>query len=1175
VLASGTATLQAFQEKHTENRASPDPEHLTIFQWDQGHAKPGHDWSVEHDVLAGLSHCDGIILRGFSPRGLESLFRLRALQLAKDGACLEAPSVVFIETPDGGGACPPSLYHRVLSSWPFRSVIFVADGEAGAALASAGLPVLTAAQAAAASPDQLLRHPQALVSQAAEGQAISVQIQPLWGQCGSSTAFANQIECLNERGAFTIRIFLDHDRRWGETLQQEFTRLIPENTLDSAPCGNALAAPTERVDGKPANDYEIFRQSVGLRTRAVIHDEVLGRLAARADTAIVNHATSVGFAIRACPNAKLILDTHDYLTRAALERARSIQNTAAFPDHATLRRHAELESQLWQAADVCTAVSLSEDRKISRYAAHSLIVFPQPYVKPWSDPGDQAEWDVLIVADQHLLNVHSVSWFLQDVVEPNAALHGLRIGIVGQVRRFLEADWKARLPNVKWMGFVEDLDRTRNLSRITVCPDRAGTGISVKTLSTLAAGQATVATTVALRGMPPQVLQLMPARDSAEDMAADILALLSDGTRLKARAQLSGQVYDVLKTSGSYAAAIALANSRGKSVVEARHNLMQVFGSPPAKSSVMPDLEVETVSLSFQTGGGAEPFLLEGWHDGEDGGRWMDGRRASIRLPASWFRTAVMAEISFRTSKHDVAVTIECNGRVISPPDLSTERQSVRLLITPAMIDEADDSITLTFNADSVYYPNEHGESADRRILGAGIRMVSLWRQPDLFENGSAVLNLSANGNARAFLGDGWHPGDGEGRWMAGRKAWLSMPASWFGTAVMAEISFRTGKHDVAVTIECNGCVISPPDLSTERQSVRLLITPAMIDEVDKSITLTFNADSVYYPNEHGESADRRILGAGIRMVSLWRQPDLFENGSAVLNLSANGNALAFLGDGWHPGDGEGRWMDGRKAWLSMPASWFAVPATIEIALLQTEPDIGFSVLHHGKVLSRPGSSTRKSIVRVTVDESMRDGDNDVITLDFVTDASFCPHDIDGGPDHRSLGASIRSVTVLAQQAEYRGEKLELQFGRSGEDRAYLDDGWYYAEPWGRWTEGEQALLRLPASWFDRTTRIEIGSMETNLVTGMTVLCGSRAVKPSGSPWRKGVFSFLVDPSMTADAGDTLFVTLIPGHPSSPKDRGDPSDDRILGLPISHITLSRPPYARLMETLKNLGRPPG
>jgi hypothetical protein len=749
--------LQGTQHSSSHAPFFPGSESSRKYVYPCEKAELWHDWSVDRNILSELRSCNAVVLRDFSLPELDSLFRLRALQLLASQPCLDIPSIVFISKLESDSIVP-GLRRRMVASWPFRSALFVADGATATALRNENLPVIASADAARMTLAELSGHPDALMCRATADQSIGLHIQPLWGRCGSSTAFANEIDCLLDRNLFAIRIFIDPDRRFGGTTRRALARMLPQNLLDSGPCLESVACwqpdsvwglvarrqtsllhlqrrrvsqffPRIHAAKRAANDYEEFYETVRKRTQATLRDDVVIALASRAEVAIVNHAFNLGFAARVAPSAKLILDTHDYLTRGAVERARTAKNSKAFPDCATLRRHLALEHHLWQAADVCTAVSPSEAACIERHAAHSLLVLPEPYVKPWRDPGSAAQWDFLIVADNHFFNIDSVAWFLERVVLPNAQLRALRIAVVGKVCASLERDWSPRLSNVNWLGFVRDLDQTRNQSRLAVCPDRAGTGISVKALSAIAAGQPIVASSVALRGLPSAVTDLIPFSDTGEGMASDILDLLNHPGRLALRQKSIVHAYGVLKNNGSYAAAIGLAGARPEKVTRARRGLLAEFGGSTAVqassepgSSVAPALE----SIELHSSGNAAPFLGPGWHEPESWGRFMDGNFALLCLPVVWSARRATIEIQFLDIKPSTGVRIGCRGRTLSPPGFSTSDRSMRFKLDGSMVNDAGDHVTLDFQADSTFCPHDHDGSSDERVLGAGVKSVKV-----------------------------------------------------------------------------------------------------------------------------------------------------------------------------------------------------------------------------------------------------------------------------------------------------------------------------------------------------------------------------------------------------------------------------------------------------------------
>jgi len=731
--------------------------------WPSPKAILWHNWDFDESTLESLRKCAGVVLKGFSLAGLDSLFRLRALQLLRGEPCLDIPSIAIISQSDIGDIPAPGLRRRVSASWPFRSLLCIADGAAGDWLKAEGFPVIGIAEAEKSTLEDLLQHAAAVASRAGADQEIGVQIQPMWTRCGSSTAFANEIDCLLDRNLFTIRIYIDHERWFGETTLRYVNRVLPQNLLDVGPCLESIAcAPPWRdgiADGKTGrrpkkipkwpkaslaalfswlgqarlvrNEYAVFAETIKKRTFCRIQDDHVATLVARASTVIVNHAINVGFAARVCPRARVVLDTHDYFTRGALERVRSGGDRKAFPDWGRLRRHAELESRLWKVADVCTTVSASEAIRIRRHAARCLLVLPNPYVKPWREPGESADWDVLVVADNHFFNAEAVAWFLNEVVVSDSTLSSSRIAIVGKVRESLEARWARRVPNVKWLGFVRDLDGLRLKSKITVCPDQAGTGISVKFLTAMAAGQPVVATSAAMRGLPQSVIHSMPVFDSGQAMAEDIRLLLSDPAKRVVRREQVVHAYAALQRSASFEAALACAEERHDSTEAARRWLANEIGLGAGTQRKVADrtpwfLSPKSLHIELGDGGNAAQYLSTGWHQPEQWGRFMDGRCASLCLPAALFGNRTMIEVNFLDTERSTNVAISCQGKPLSPAGLSTRDRSVRFSIDRAPTDFPDGLLTIDLEAESTFCQRDHDGGPDERVLGAGVMSVKI-----------------------------------------------------------------------------------------------------------------------------------------------------------------------------------------------------------------------------------------------------------------------------------------------------------------------------------------------------------------------------------------------------------------------------------------------------------------
>src|ERR1019366_7232111 len=121
----------------------------------------GYDWESDRELLSQLAETSGVIFEGFSLADVDSVFRLRALQLAGGETSLDIAAVIFISEGPVGQPIPPGLRQRILYSWPFCSVLFVADGDTAAALTEEGLPVISLAEAQGRGMRGLLTHSEA------------------------------------------------------------------------------------------------------------------------------------------------------------------------------------------------------------------------------------------------------------------------------------------------------------------------------------------------------------------------------------------------------------------------------------------------------------------------------------------------------------------------------------------------------------------------------------------------------------------------------------------------------------------------------------------------------------------------------------------------------------------------------------------------------------------------------------------------------------------------------------------------------------------------------------------------------------------------------------------------------------------------------------------------------
>ena len=708
------------------------------------------DWDLmdEHAAKELLDLADRaaiVVLLGFSTPGLDKIFQLRAHQIVECRAVAGARSIAVLS--EGEYAlCIPSLACRIGTAWPFHELVLMAEDPTVAAAAGqcleSTIPVYSEkALRSAISGDADFK----LVSTATSRQQVAVQIQPLWGRCGSTTAFENEIEDLVNAGYFVLRVFLEQHARRGWTLYFRMPGIVAENSVHAAAHLNSLAAPSRPDSEIKSNGSSVLDDFLGsVRARCdCVMQPVVAKLAMVATTVIVNHAVNLGFALQICPRARLLLDVHDYITRQAFERARSGLKSTKFANLAELAKMARCEAMLWSIPDFCTVVSESEQLRVSRHAIRSEIVLPRPYVAP-TQAGSSQLWDVLVVADQHDFNIRSVRWFL-DVIRSNPVLRRARVAIAGRAGSHISPREYGDLRGVRFLGFVPDLEQLRAKSRLSVIPDQAGTGIAIKTLTALAAAHPIVTTTFGTRGLPLTMGADIAAHDDAVEFAADIVRLLEDESELERRRQQSAAAYAKIAGQSSFGCYLSQLPEPDENTIQRRNDrIAQVLSVLPTR----PESEVERPAsyrarLNFRYGGNAQQALREGWHAGESWGRWMDGTSASLVFemgsPLTVPLTVVM-RIARSPARGFLAISI--NGtRLASRP----VGHFMRWMI-PESLTNGRCSIRIDFHSSTTYRWADHKNTPDQRIVGQGLLWLTITRQSALRQFWRRIGTLGVSG---------------------------------------------------------------------------------------------------------------------------------------------------------------------------------------------------------------------------------------------------------------------------------------------------------------------------------------------------------------------------------------------------------------------------------------------
>jgi hypothetical protein len=704
------------------------------------------DWElVEYPAIRELAETADraaiVVLIGFSPARLDALFHLRAHQIL--GGRGAAPARCIAVLPGGDlGPARSGFVQRARFSWPFRDLVLMAPTAADADTVEVQLGLAVSIYSRSGLSSVQAGRAASLLSLARADQQVAVQIQPMWGGCGSTTAFENEIEELVGLGYFVIRIFVGQHVRRGRTLPRILPRIIAENSVHATAHIHGVAVPerpTSEQDGGGA--LQQFLGSVRERQAGCAMAAPLAALAALAGTAIVNHVVNLGVALRWCPRARLLLDVHDYFTRSAYDKAATERRRPGFPTRRDLQTMARAEALLWRIPDVCTTVNEGEQLRVSRFAQRSEIVLPRPYV-PACVAQQSYAWDMLVVADQHDFNIRSVRWLL-DVIRRDPVLRKSRVAIVGRAGNHIQPREYADLPGVTFLGFVPDLDALRAISRLSVVPDQMGTGIAIKTLTALAAGHPVATTVVGARGLLLDPRKDLAAQEDAGAFAADIRRLLTNDIELETRRQQSIAAYSRLAGGSTFSRCLAILDEPDVERTRERHALMErALALEPRRPKSTGSAAAR--HLHFKFGGNAQDVLRDGWHAGESWGRWMDGPTATIAVPLD-----ASPNMSLRIVVHAMAnpaggtLAVSVNGtKLAERPVRGTMRWDI-----PQSLGAAGHPMQIELHSSIAYRWADHKSTPDQRVIGVGIRAIRIVRPPVLHRLRAA---------ARRLMGHGW-----------------------------------------------------------------------------------------------------------------------------------------------------------------------------------------------------------------------------------------------------------------------------------------------------------------------------------------------------------------------------------------------------------------------------------
>ncbi|MEM7582678.1 MAG: glycosyltransferase [Acidobacteriota bacterium] len=247
------------------------------------------------------------------------------------------------------------------------------------------------------------------------------------------------------------------------------------------------------------------------------------------------------------PSIPRVLVKHSVHAREVEERARRTpwpRRPRLLLEQSITRRYER--RGIRQASAVVTVCEEDRRELVERYGAWDAVVAPNAVVvpngcaepgPPWKDP-DRPRVGVL--ADfRWQPNRWELSWFL-DRVRPRLirSVPSLEIQIIGHPP---DPPWPGpEMPDVQWLGRVDDVFAALRACRVLALPVRYGSGIRNRLLDGLALGMPIVTTPLGMRGCELEAGVDLEVAATAEAFAERLGALLTDPAtrRLRSRAAL-------------------------------------------------------------------------------------------------------------------------------------------------------------------------------------------------------------------------------------------------------------------------------------------------------------------------------------------------------------------------------------------------------------------------------------------------------------------------------------------------------------------------------------------------------------------------------------------------------------------------------------------------------------
>lgn len=221
-------------------------------------------------------------------------------------------------------------------------------------------------------------------------------------------------------------------------------------------------------------------------------------------------------------NAKLIIDTHDFMT--AQETVWKHFNIGhAFADE---MKRVNFFDEIW-------TISVEEQYLFRQFTEKEVVHIPYATTDHTVEDQPDKKYDLLYVASDNRHNIKAAEWFFKEVyprLDPS-----LRICVIGGIHKHVQDH-----PAIEKIPYADDLTPYYLQARVAICPMLTGTGVKIKVIEALSYGLPVVCTPKGVDGLLNKTGNGCVVANSGTAFGNAINKLLSDSV-----------YYDEMKEDGA------------------------------------------------------------------------------------------------------------------------------------------------------------------------------------------------------------------------------------------------------------------------------------------------------------------------------------------------------------------------------------------------------------------------------------------------------------------------------------------------------------------------------------------------------------------------------------------------------------------------------------------------